>query len=75
MTMVSDKILEKAIAQAKSLFTKHVCEFGFTPNDVKHFGISVVNVRGNYKYLIDYTFTKKTGKLVKSKTIEQIYIY
>jgi hypothetical protein len=74
MNTVSDKILEKAIAQAKSLFTKDVYEFGFTPNDVKHFGISIVNVRGDYKYLIDYTFTKKTGKLVKSQTIEQTYI-
>jgi len=75
MTMVSNKILEKAIAQAKSLFTKDVYKFSFTPTNYNHFGISVVNVRGNYKYLIDYTFTKKTGKLVKSKTIEQIYIY
>ena len=74
MNTVSNEILEKAIAQAKSLFTKDVYEYGFTPNNDKHFGISVINVRGNYKYLIDYTFTKKTGKLVKYQTIEQTYI-
>ena len=66
----TSEILKKAVAQASSSFTKEVMEFGFTPSNKNHFGISVVNVRGGRKMLIDFTFTIKTGKLVKTKTIE-----
>lgn len=66
----TSKILKKAVAQASSLFTKEVMEFSFTPANKNHFGISVVNVRGGRKMLIDFYFTIKTAKLVKIKTVE-----
>jgi hypothetical protein len=65
-----EEILQNAIASVKSSFTVEVIEFGFTPSNKNHFGISVVNVRGGNKILLDYYFTIKTGKLVKCITIE-----
>lgn len=64
------EVLEKAIAIVKSPFTVEVIEFGFTPTNRNHFGISAVNVREGRKILLDYYFTIKTGKLVKCLTIE-----
>lgn len=66
------EILEKAIASVKTSFTVEVIEFGFTPSNKNQFGISVINVRGGYKILLDYYFTIKTGKFVKCITIENI---
>ena len=66
----TEEILQKAIASVKSPFTVEVIEFGFTPPNKNQFGISVVNVRGGNKILLDYYFTIKAGKLVKCITIE-----
>ncbi len=66
----TEEILQKAIASVKSPFTVEVIEFGFTPQNKNQFGISVVNVRGGNKILLDYYFTTRTGKLVKCITIE-----
>jgi hypothetical protein len=73
------KPTEKALINAKrvyqSSFTKQVFINGFTPKNIKdHFGVSVQNIRGGKSILIDYTFTKKTGKFVKSDTVEERYI-
>ena len=74
MTRPKPEILKKAIAQANSPFTKEIMQFSFIPLNKNHFGISVINVRGGKKFLIDYWFSIKTGKLIKSKTIETISI-
>ena len=66
----TEEILQKAIVSVKSPFTVEVIEFGFTPSNKNQFGISVINVRGGNKILLDYYFTVKTGKLVKCITIE-----
>lgn len=66
------EVLEKALSVVKSPFTVEIIEFGFTPLSKNQFGISVVNMRGNTKILLDYYFTIKTGKLVKCKTVEII---
>ena len=66
----TEEILQNAIASVKSPFTVEVIAFGFTPPNKNQFGISVVNVRGGYKIVLDYYFTIKTGKLVKCITIE-----
>lgn len=70
----TDEILIKAISQVKSNFTKTIMEYGFKPTDINHFGISVINIRGGYEMLIDYTFTKKTGMLVNVITVERRYV-
>lgn len=66
----TNEILQKAIASVKTSFTVEVMEFAFTPPNKNQFGISVVNVRGGRKILLDYYFTIKTGKQVKCITIE-----
>ena len=49
-------------------------ELSFTPLNKNHFGMSAITIRGGKKMLIDYWFTMKTAKLVKSKLIEEKYI-
>ena len=71
----TEEILQKAIASARNPFTVEVIEFGFTPSNKNHFGISVVNVRGGRKTLLDYYFTIKTGKLVKCITVESNFSF
>jgi len=66
----SEKILKKAVTQVNSVFTKEIMVFAFTPTNKNQFGISVINVRGGRQILIDYYFTTKTGKFVKSVTLE-----
>ena len=66
---------EKALNNAKSVYSsplvKEVFMNGFTPENVRdHFGVSVQVKRGNVETIVDYTFTKKTGKMVKSETVE-----
>jgi hypothetical protein len=68
----TEEILQKAINSVKSPFTVEVIEFGFTPSNKNQFGISIVNLRGGSKILLDYYFTIKTGKLVKCITIEKV---
>lgn len=68
----TEEILQKAIASVKTSFTVEVIEFGFTPSNKNQFGISVVNVRGGFKILLDCYFTIKTGKFVKCITVETI---
>lgn len=70
----STQILEKAIAQVKSSFTKDVMPFGMAAKKENHFIISVTNVRMGQEFLIDYTFTVKTGKMVSSELIESRYL-
>lgn len=71
----TEKALENAKKYYQTSFTKEVYLNGFTPNNIKdHFGVSVVIVRGGEQILNDMTFTKKTGKLVKSVTVERRYI-
>lgn len=72
MVKPTNEILQKAIEMAKSPFTVEVIEFGFTPSNKNQFGISVVNVRGGFKILLDCYFTIKTGKFVKYITVETI---
>lgn len=68
------KALENAKRVYSSPLVKEVYENGFQPTDmVNHFGVSVLVQRGNIQTLVDYTFTKKTGKLVKSETVETIF--
>jgi hypothetical protein len=57
-----------------SSFTKEIMELSFTPLNKNHFGMSAITIRGGKKMLIDYWFTMKTAKLVKSKLIEEKYI-
>jgi hypothetical protein len=68
----TEEVLQKAIASMKSPFTVEIIELGFTPSNKNQFGISVINLRGGSKILLDYYFTIKTGKLVKCITIEKI---
>jgi len=70
MSFPTNNILQKAINQVKTGFTKEILEFAFIPSNKNHFGISVINVRENRKILLDYTFTIKTGRLVKCDIIE-----
>lgn len=70
----SAAILEKALKAVKSAFTKEIIEFGFTPKNENHFGVSVVNHRGGKEIVIDYTFTVKTGKEVKSEIVEERFL-
>lgn len=58
-----------------SAFTTEVFMNGFTPTNMRnHFAVSTVIVRGGIQAVIDWTFTKKTGKLVNSEVIEQSFI-
>ena len=66
----SAQILEKVINEVKTGFTKEVITNSFIPTNKNHFGISVINERGGFKFIIDYTFTIKKGKLVNSKAIK-----
>lgn len=70
MNTPSQNIIDKAIAQVKTSFTKEVIENSVYCANNNHFVISVVNVRGGFQTLVDYTFTKKTGKIVKSEVVE-----
>ncbi len=72
MIKPTNEILQKAIAAIKSPFTVEVIEFGSTPSSRNQFVISVVNVHGGSKILLDYYFTIRTGKFVKCITIENI---
>lgn len=79
MNTTFSKPTEKALKNAKAFYSsplvKEVFMNGFTPKNVKdHFGVSVLVKRAGMEILTDYTFTKKTGKLVKAKTIETNYI-
>lgn len=71
MTPTQD-IIAKAVTQATSSFTKEVMEC--TKINAKSFVVSVVNVRGGYEILIDYTFATNNGRLINTKTIDQKYI-
>jgi hypothetical protein len=72
----TEKALKNAKSYYKTSFTKEVYMNGFTPKNIKdHFGVSVLIVRGGEQILNDLTFTKKTGKLVMSETVERKYIY
>lgn len=66
----TSEIIEKAISQVKTSFTKEVLVNSFIPANKNHFGISIVNVRGGFQILLDCTFSAKTGKLLKTKTIK-----
>jgi hypothetical protein len=80
MNTTFSKPTEKALKNAETVYNsplvKEVFINGFTPENVKdHFGISVLIKRGNIEILTDYTFTKKTGKMVKSEKVEENFTY
>lgn len=67
----TEAALCQAEKQYRTSFTNEVFMNGFTPKNVKdHFGVSVENRRAGKSIVIDYTLTKKTGKLVEAKTVE-----
>ena len=69
------KALKNAEKVYRSAFTSEVFMNGFTPQNVRdHFGVSVQNIRGGRSIIVDYTFTKKTGKLVASETVDVKYL-
>lgn len=74
MNRPSEEILQKAIKSVETSFTKEVMTFSFTPSSRDQFGISLINERGGRRLLIDFYFTVKTGKLVKSVTVEDSLI-
>jgi len=73
MNNISQAIIDKAINQVKTSFTTDVMPLSMTPANNNHFVVSIVNVRCGAKIVIDYTFTIKTAKIVKSEVIEKTY--
>jgi len=70
---IPQSIINKAINQAKSPFTIDVMPLTSIPTNRNHFIVSVINFRSGIKFVIDYTFTIKTAKMVKSQIIEKTY--
>jgi len=64
-----ESILNKAILQVNSPFTKEIMPLGVVSKNKNQFIVSVLNQRGGKEILIDYYFTIKTAKMVKSNTI------
>lgn len=68
----TQSIIDKAMIKAKSMFTTEILPC--TKINSKSFVVTIINIRGEMKHVIDYTFLTKTGRLLYCKTIESKYI-
>jgi response regulator of citrate/malate metabolism len=68
---VESNIIDIAVKQVNTTFTKEILPFTIIPKNKNQFVISILNIRGNQEILIDNYFNKKNGKLIKSEIISK----